>query len=155
MFRNDLRNGIIGEDFFLGIHRQMCPNDEIQTSIRTKKFSDYDFKINGIPYECKRDMSCYKYPARNIAIEYSCKNVDSGLNITKAEYFIFVVDKPDKKADLFKVSTGYLKNTCPNFKKMTCNRGTSNETKCYLIPVEHFMNDSFYLGEYPFEESRF
>jgi hypothetical protein len=103
MFISDLKYGIQGEKDVIEL---ICKGKEkpIVEHNFTKRNSDWDFIIDGVSYEVKRDRMANK--TGNIAVEVMCGGKLSGLSTSKADYWIFNLDKMDKiiiinKEDLF------------------------------------------------------
>lgn len=58
----------------------MCPNNRYDLKVRNRKG-----EIHWI--EIKEDFSCEK--TGNVGLEYSCRGKDSGIRVTKADYYIY------------------------------------------------------------------
>jgi len=95
-------------------------------------FKDYDFIINNIKYECKFDKMSDK--TGNICIEFEYNNNSSGINSTKADYYII---KTYKSVYLIKVKKlKKLINNIENIKIMY--GGYKKKSKMYLININYF-----------------
>jgi hypothetical protein len=100
--------------------------------------NEYDFKINSRneTYEVKNDLMAQK--TGNIAIEYESRGKSSGINVTKANYWIykfaglfFLFETQKIKEELFTNKNYYRNVTGGDF---------DSNTKMYLIKIPTFKN---------------
>ena len=102
-----------------------------------KKFSDYDIrtfsKKKGYrTYEIKVDRISWK--TSNVAIEYMNNNKNSGINTTKADYYIyFCLHQNLDTYDVYKIKTKKLKKIIENNKCKSINCGDYKKSKIYLV----------------------
>ena len=118
------------EDEFIEILKR--EGDIVNIPVRDKAFSDYDFCINGISYECKLDTNLTKNST--MFCEYLSRNIPSGISITKADYYcIKSID------DYYVIPVQYIKDLIKTnvFKTKLC--GFKLYSSCYLIPSYHFI----------------
>ena len=127
-FKNDLKNGqkyeVIARDYFK-YKKCFAPRG---------KFKEYDFILDDkIKVEVKSDYIAYR--TGNVVIEYMCNNIDSGINATTADYWIyFVINSNDY--DVYKISTFKLKKICDKYGRKI--RGGDGRRSCmYLLKICH------------------
>ena len=98
------------------------------------KFKPYDIKVwyNGkkTRYEIKSDRLGYK--TGNVAIEYKCNNIDSGINSTRAKYYIYFIIKKNCY-DAYKIKTKVLKKLVENCRKV--KGGDGCRSHMYLLKL--------------------
>ena len=113
------------------------------------QFSDYDLVLpDGTTAELKRDTNAAH--TGNVAIEISRRGPDgeqipSGLSVTKADWFMFLVPDPKHLVHVYEIETERLKRLTPRLKQIPCNNG---RTHCYLLPLDQ-LRKSEYIGYYP------
>ena len=98
------------------------------------KNGDYDILIISTreTYEIKYDR--YSIKSKNIAIEYSCRNKESGIRITKAFYWVQKVD-----GEFYVIKTDELKCRIQSGNYHTVSGGDpGSDTRMYLIPKDEF-----------------
>ena len=118
------------EQEFLEIIKQ--PGDIVNIPVRDKAFSDYDFCINGISYECKLDTNLAKNST--MFCEYLSRNIPSGISITKADYYCI------KSVDnYYIIPTKFIKDLIKTNEFKTKHCGYKSYSSCYLIPSYHFI----------------
>jgi len=97
-------------------------------------FKPYDIKVwfNGkkTRYEIKADRLGYK--TGNLAIEYKCNNLDSGINSTKSKYYIYFIIKNDGY-DVYKIKTKKLKKLVKNCRSV--RGGCGFRSQMYLLKI--------------------
>jgi hypothetical protein len=108
------------------------------------EFQDYDYVLpNGETAELKRDNNAAI--TQNVAVEISRKakgkQIPSGLSVSKADYYYFLIPNPDHKLYLYSIETERIKRLKPRLKKVECNGG---RTVCHLLP----MNELSFIGYY-------
>ena len=117
------------EDEFIEILKQ--PGDIVHIPPRDSKFSDYDFSINDIKYECKLDTNLTKN--KTMFCEHLSRNIPSGISITKADYYcIKSID------DYYVIPVQYIKDLIKTNSFNTKHCGYKSYSSCYLIPSHHF-----------------
>ena len=118
------------EQEFLEIIKQ--PGDIVNIPVRDKAFSDYDFSINDIKYECKLDTNLAKNST--MFCEYKSRNLESGISITKADYYCI------KSVDnYYIIPTKFIKDLIKTNEFKTKHCGYKSYSSCYLIPSYHFI----------------
>ena len=123
-------NSHLLEDEFIEILKQQ--GDIVNIPVRDKSFSDYDFCINGISYECKLDTNLTKN--NTMFCEYLSRNIPSGISITKSDYyFIKSLD------DYYIIPTKVIKDLIKTNEFKTKHCGYKSYSSCYLIPSYHFI----------------
>ena len=60
-----------------------------------------------IAIEVKEDSMCQK--TGNVGLEFECRGKPSGIAVSKADWYIYVVHAPDFKTKIFLISTNRLK----------------------------------------------
>jgi hypothetical protein len=98
------------------------------------KFSPWDFKHNGVPYEVKSDRRAAD--TGNICIEYEHTGIPSGIAITEAMEWIYFVIKKD----------GYYCYRIPtkDIRERVARDGTlkfytdAGNSRFYLVPANEF-----------------
>lgn len=136
-FNKDLVIGNKGEDVVL--------NDLISLGakvlVKRTDNSDYDFMIsrngNKITYECKTDF----FPdTGNLFVETKCRGKDSGINVTKADWFVTYFIHSE---ELWYIRTNDLKDLIENVphKKVINSGDKGSGTEGYLINKAKFKNN--------------
>jgi hypothetical protein len=91
-FFNDLKNAkkeeLLAAECLLDTIKKL---DSIKETFQINNDNRYDFSFtrkngNKITFEVKDDD--YTFKSDNVGIEFKCRNKDSGINITKADYWI-------------------------------------------------------------------
>ena len=133
-FNKDLIIGNKGEEVVL--------NDLISLGaivlINRTDNSDYDFMVsqngNNITYECKTDF----FPdTGNIFIETKCRGKDSGIYVTKADWWVNIFYYLD---EIWFIKVSDLKKLIKenDFKKTEQSGDDGSNTRGYLIPRNEF-----------------
>jgi len=88
-------------------------------------------------YEVKSDRISFK--TGNIAIEYKCSNKDSGIMVTKANFYAYYIIKNETEFDLYIIPTEEIKNKI-NSKdyKRTLKGGDGWKSEMYLFDLTVF-----------------
>jgi len=112
------------------------------------EFQDYDYMLpNGQTAELKRDNNAAN--THNVAVEISRKSKDaqipSGLSISKADYYYFLIPKADHRHYLYSIETERIKKLIPRLKKVECNGGL---TVCHLLPVNELSLIGYYADSF-------
>ena len=110
-----------------------------------KKFYDYDILIekDGVTtkYEVKSDKLTHK--TGNACIEYMCSGLDSGITMTKADYYMYFVIKPDESYDCYQIPVDVIKKEIIGRRSM--NGGDGWKAKFYLVPINVFEKYKFFI----------
>ena len=123
-------NSHLLEDEFIEILKQQ--GDIVNIPVRDKAFSDYDFCINDIKYECKLDTNLTKNST--MFCEYLSRNIASGISITKADYYCI-----KSLDDYYIIPTKFIKDLIKTNEFKTKHCGYKSYSSCYLIPSYHFV----------------
>lgn len=91
-----------------------------------------------ITLEVKEDFQCQQY--NNIAVEFSSRDKPSGIEVTKAEYFVYVIHtKSGIKYLLFKTDKLKKMISDKRYSRIASGKDTDgNFNKFYLFPYEKF-----------------
>jgi len=127
-FYNDLEGGELGEkiigEYFNNLGYKVEPN--------LNKNADFDIKIHKdnkvISLEIKTDNYYLKRRTNNMVFEVSCNNKPSGLNSTKADYYIYYF--PEEKI-AYMASISKIKSIIPQCR--TTYGGDGMRAKLYLV----------------------
>jgi len=134
-FVSDLKLGQFYEDEYIKLRR--FKNVHHPKDI---KFKDYDFKNNRNEksYEVKADR---KAPGTgNLFIEYLFKNEYSGINTSKADYWVhYIVDKNDiyNSKKYMKIKCEKLREIIKMNKFQTRKGGDKYMSDGFLLPISH------------------
>ena len=129
-FNKLIINSHLLEDDFIEILKQ--PGDIVHIPVRDKAFSEYDFCINGISYECKLDTNLTKNST--MFCEYLSRNIPSGISITKADYYCI-----KSINDYYIIPTKFIKDLIKTNSFTTKHCGYKSYSSCYMIPSHHFI----------------
>ncbi len=100
--------------------------------------------------EIKEDFQCGK--TGNVALEYSCRGKPSGIETTKAEYYIYKVHAKNS-IDYVMSSVHNLRESIMNKKYFrTVNGGDYNSNSlCYLYKYDEFLKTGVIIHREPLE----
>jgi hypothetical protein len=131
--------------------------DTFRTSKQFKNFKDWDIEITKdnktTTYEVKSETTSFK--TKNMCIEYSYKNMPSGINATKADYFAhFCIENKEKN-----IYTLYIIPVC-DLKELIKNRnyfrnmrgGDGGYSEFYLFKLEKMSKYKIDESEYRIKE---
>jgi hypothetical protein len=142
-FKFDLELGQKYEKEFIKYKRWDERKIKYITTQDKGKFKEYDVASlddDGnifFKYEVKCDRIAYT--TSNIAIEFECNGVKSGINATKADYYVYYVIKPNDKYDMYFISTNKLKKLIESKEyKRIVNGGDNGLSKMYLFDSSVF-----------------
>jgi hypothetical protein len=133
VFINDLKDGKDFEDFM--INKLKKDGDKI-IQCPQNVFSDYDFMINDIKYECKNDRMANR--TGNLCIEYKYKGHRSGIKKTKSDYYCIKISSDKIFIIPVKVIKDYIKDNKETIRKVY--GGDNKNSKMYLIKYDEFNN---------------
>ena len=97
-------------------------------------FKAWDFRTNVAKYEVKTDRLAYKYGGcRTMFIEFECSGNPSGINATEADYYIYIMVKPNDEYEMFRIPVADLKTACDGceIKK----GGDGYRARGYIVPI--------------------
>ncbi len=112
------------------------------------EFQDYDFVLpNGQTAELKRDNNAAN--THNVAVEISRKvngaQIPSGLSVSKADLYYFLIPNTDHRLYLYSIETERIKKLTPRLKTVECNGG---RTFCRLLPVDELSFIGYYTDSF-------
>jgi hypothetical protein len=127
-FINDLKSGELGEKVIGNYFSKLGYKIEFNSN----KNADFDIKIikdnKVISLEIKTDEYYLKRRTNNMVFEVSCNNKPSGLNSTKADYYVYYF--PEEKI-AYMASISKIKNIIPQCR--TTYGGDGMRAKLYLV----------------------
>ena len=123
-------NSHLLEDDFIEILKQ--PGDIVHIPVRDEAFSEYDFCINDIKYECKLDSNLTRH--NTMFCEYLSRNIPSGISITKSDYYCI-----KSEDNYYIIPVQYIKDLIKTNEFRTKHCGYKSYSSCYLIPSYHFI----------------
>lgn len=138
-FKTDIEIGERGEEIISKDLEKMGAN-----FITDNKDIEYDLmmevpqKPKKVRYEIKTDIFCKpNNDTGNLFIEYECRDKPSGINATKADWFVMFY--PYLKSAWY-IETSELKKLIKynNFRKTSFSGDEDSNTKGYLIPREAY-----------------
>ena len=96
--------------------------------------------------EVKRDRWTYK--TGNIAVEYWCRNKPSGISVSKANWWAFIITADNKDDIILLIESNALKKICRKYYNMgrTKEMGDNNLSKSVLIPYKDIIRE-IYLSD--------
>jgi hypothetical protein len=135
-FRSDLAFGDKYQELFIS---SMTPQPSY-LEVKKGNFAPYDFIADNLKYECKADRMAHK--TGNICIEYYSRGKPSGISISEADFWIYMLVAPDGEiSDTFKIPSDVLKE---EIEKRSYTRevtgGDNWSNKMYLFPKSVFSN---------------
>lgn len=123
--------------------------------IKTLEFcnnKDYDLKVDipklGIKtIEIKEDFSCQR--TGNVGLEYECRGKPSGIETSKADYYLYKVHKPDGVKSLYIISTDKLKKMVENklFFRTVVGGDVGSGSKNYLFKLNIIIQNFRHLAD--------
>ena len=105
------------------------------------KFKEYDLKIckdaNTTYYEIKADRIAYM--TKNIAIEYKCSGISSGIRTTTSDFYGYFLVEPSNKYSLYIIPTSKIKEYIQAKQyKRKCKGGDNGKSCMYLFDLVVF-----------------
>ena len=134
-FNLDLEFGNIYEKKLVDI----IPNDSY--IIKEGYFPYYDVEITKdnikTKYEVKADRCAYK--TANIAIEFKCNGLPSGISKTQADYYAYYIIKPYNLFELYIIPTQIIKDKINSLEyKRTIFGGDNKSSEMYIFGLNLF-----------------
>ena len=134
-FNLDLEFGNIYEKKLVDI----IPNDSY--IIKEGYFPYYDVEITKdnikTKYEVKADRCAYK--TANIAIEFKCNGLPSGISKTQADYYAYYIIKPYNLFELYIIPTQIIKDKINSLEyKRTMFGGDNKSSEMYIFGLDLF-----------------
>lgn len=112
---------------------------------------DYDFlatdpKQNQITVEVKEDFTCQR--TGNVGVEFESWGRQSGIQTTKADYYVWKIHAPDNTIRVYQMSVEDLKKHIANeeYFRIVVGGDVGSESKNYLFKLDFIANNSRYLG---------
>ena len=103
------------------------------------RFKLYDVCIDDVKYEVKADRQAYK--SGNIAIEYECSGVASGIITTTADFYAYFIVFPEGMYHLYMLPTFLLRKYISQEKyHRVVSGGDGWRAKMYLFDISLFEN---------------
>jgi hypothetical protein len=135
-FNNCLKQG----NFYEEELKKYVSCDTFETSKSLKNFKDWDVKTTKndkvLLFEVKSETNASK--TGNICIEFSNSNMPSGINATKADYWVHYVihDKDNNVYDIYIIPTNELKTIIKNKQYFRAMRGgDGGRAEFYLVKI--------------------
>lgn len=131
-------------DYELGSkYEKLAPNhidafDEIKWAPQCQ-FFDYDFKVRRgdvwTSYEVKVDRRARI--TGNLYIEYKCNNLPSGIEKSKADFYIVFIlnEKVENDYKVLVIPTEKLKTQCNKSRIGYCNKANDGRSEGYLVKI--------------------
>ena len=134
-FNLDLEFGNIYEKKII----DLIPNDSY--IIKEGYFPYYDVELTKdnviTKYEVKADR--YTYKTGNIAIEFKCSGLPSGISKTQADYYAYFVVKPYNVYNLYIIPTQIIKDKINSLEYKRIIFGGDNKTsQMYIFSLDLF-----------------
>lgn len=102
-------------------------------------------------FEVKEDFQCGD--TGNIAVEYSCRGKPSGIETTKAQYYIYKVHLKDKQVYVISSVDKLRKAIADNQYFRVVNGGDyKSNSLCYLFKYKNFINTGRVFHTEPLKE---
>ena len=97
-------------------------------------------------FELKEDFSCKR--TGNVGVEYSCRGRPSGIEVSKADFYIYKVHEPSGNIGLYAIPTYDLKKMISNkLYFRTVNGGDKGSNAlCYLFKLDVIHKYFDFLG---------
>jgi len=129
-WKQDLAFGQRYEKIALGL----LGNGDVITPPEGVKWSPWDFKHNGVAFECKADRCAAR--TGNLCIEYEHTGIPSGISITEADEWFYFIHMPDSYV-CYKIPVAAIKDRIsqPGCRLWHTDGGNS---RFYLVPAADF-----------------
>lgn len=79
--------------------------------VEVSKDNRYDLKFkkddNFVTVEVKEDFTCER--TGNVGLEYSCRGKDSGISVSKSDYYCYKLHEPSGEINFYLIETNMLK----------------------------------------------
>lgn len=113
--------------------------------------SDYDIRMETpsgkkITIEIKEDFSCAR--TGNVGVEYECRGRASGIEVSKADFYIYKVHQPDGKKGVYVIQTPQLKKLIEDreYFRTVVGGDPGSFSKNYLFKLDVIKNNFKFLG---------
>lgn len=127
-------------------------------NIHTLEFcnnSDYDIKVllpseKEVTIEIKEDFTCKR--TGNVGVEYESWGRDSGIKVSKADFYLYKVHEPSGMIGLYLIHTKRLKDMC--FKenlwfREVCGGDPGSNSYNYLFKLSVIKENFKFIGVLP------
>jgi hypothetical protein len=120
--------------------------------------SDYDIKVRlpkaqgekEVTIEIKEDFSCQR--TGNVGVEYESWGRDSGIQVSKANFYLYKIHEPSGIKSLYLIPTKKLKDMCfveQSWFREVCGGDPGSNSWNYLFKLEVVKDNFTYLGSLP------
>ena len=113
--------------------------------------SDYDIRMETpsgktITIEIKEDFSCAR--TGNVGVEYECRGRASGIEVSKADFYIYKVHQPDGKKGVYVIQTPQLKRMIEDkeYFRTVVGGDPGSFSKNYLFKLDVIKSNFKFLG---------
>ena len=99
-----------------------------------------------ITVEVKEDFTCKE--TGNVGVEYECRGKNSGIRVSKADFYLYKVHRPDGKIQLLVQKTDKLKDMIRkrSFHRKVVGGDVGSNSKNYLFELGVFQEGFLNLG---------
>lgn len=111
----------------------MSRTEDVQEVAPQGMFKGWDFRTNVGKYEVKADRLAYKYGGKTMFIEFACSGQQSGINTTEADFYFYIMVKPNGEFDCFRLPIADLKVACRGC--VVKKGGDGWRASGYIVPV--------------------
>ena len=116
------------------------------------KLTDFDIKMRfnktnqDVTIEIKEDFSCER--TGNVGVEFECRGKLSGISISKSDYYLYKVHRPDHKIGVYITPTSSLKKMIEDKKYFRIVNGgdPGSNSMNYLFKLDVFKENFKFLG---------
>ena len=122
-----------------------------ESSVAKGNHADYDIRMltpgqREITIEIKEDFTCER--TGNVGVEYECRGYPSGINRSKADFYMYKIHRPDSKVGLYVVQTSKLKQMIADelYFRTVVGGDPGSNSKCYLFKLDVIANNFKFLG---------
>jgi hypothetical protein len=122
-------------------------------TIKNVRRSDFDVRMKFnksdkvVDIEIKEDFSCAR--TGNVGVEFSSWGRASGIEISKADYYLYKVHTADGKKGVYIIQTSKLKKMIEDklYHRVVTGGDPGSESKNYLFKLSVVIENFKYLGE--------
>lgn len=99
--------------------------------------------------EVKEDFSCER--TGNVGVEFECRGKPSGINVSKADFYLYKVHCPDRGIRLYIIKTSKLKKMISNkeYFRVVSGGDPGSNSMNYLFKLDVIKSNFTYLGTTP------
>jgi hypothetical protein len=113
--------------------------------------SDYDIRMKfssgkEVTIEIKEDFSCAR--TGNVGVEYECRGKESGISVSKADFYLYKVHTPEGKKSVYIIQTHKLKEMIENnlYHRTVVGGDPGSNSKNYLFKLNVVKENFKFLG---------